>query len=219
MGELFNSPHEWMPLVTDRLIDFIRIHISQMGGLTPARKIAALCEFFGVRTAWHGPGDVSPVGHAANVALDLRACNFGIQEGGSFPERTREVFPGCPEPKTATCWPNETPGWASTSTRSWRRSSRSPTIRRIRLLVGHDAPEGRHGDQTLRPPADRRNSRRRRFFSAMEHEGTRRARLQGRQRALVLRERQTVDGDSFHPADARHRRSTASMSGVTSVRP
>ena len=70
------------PLITERLIDFIRIHISQIGGLTPARKMAALCEYFGVRTAWHGPGDVSPVGHAANLHLDLASYNFGIQEGG-----------------------------------------------------------------------------------------------------------------------------------------
>ena len=50
MGELFNSPHEWIPLVSGRLIDFIRVHISQVGGLTMARKMAAMCEFFGVRT-------------------------------------------------------------------------------------------------------------------------------------------------------------------------
>ena len=41
MGELFNSPHEWTPLITERLIDYIRIHVSQAGGLTPCRKIAA----------------------------------------------------------------------------------------------------------------------------------------------------------------------------------
>ena len=60
MGELFNSPHEWTPLISERLIDYIRIHVSQAGGLTPCRKVAALGEIFGVRTAWHGPGDVSP---------------------------------------------------------------------------------------------------------------------------------------------------------------
>ncbi len=47
--------------------------------------MAALAEFFGVRTAWHGPGDVSPVGHAAGMALELSTHNFGIHEGGTFP--------------------------------------------------------------------------------------------------------------------------------------
>jgi len=97
MGELFVNVNEYLPLIRDRLIDFIRVHISDIGGITPARKLAALCEYFGVRTAWHGPGDVSPVGHAANVHLDLAVYNFGIQERTVFPERTQEVFPGCHE--------------------------------------------------------------------------------------------------------------------------
>ena len=42
MGELFNSPHEWVPLIKDRLIDFLRVHLTQAGGFTPTRKLAAL---------------------------------------------------------------------------------------------------------------------------------------------------------------------------------
>jgi mannonate dehydratase len=63
-----------------------------------------------VRTAWHGPGDVSPVGHAANLHLDLVVPNFGIQEGYLFPERTREVFPGTPEIRDGMLWANDRPG-------------------------------------------------------------------------------------------------------------
>jgi mannonate dehydratase len=111
MGELFNSPHEFIGLVTERLVDYMRVHISQIGGLTPARKLAALCEWFGVRTAWHGPGDVSPVGHLANIALDVSSYNFGIQEGQVFSEQAQEVFPGCPRLENGYFWPNEAPGW------------------------------------------------------------------------------------------------------------
>ncbi len=110
MGELFNTQHEYVPLIANRLIDFIRIHISQIGGLSVARKVAALCEFFGVKTAWHGPGDVSPVGHAAGLALELATYNFGIHEGYVFPPETREVFPGCPEIRNGYLYANEAPG-------------------------------------------------------------------------------------------------------------
>jgi mannonate dehydratase len=110
MGELFNNPNEWLSLVSERLIDFIRIHISQVGGLTMARKVAALCEFFAVRTAWHGPGDVSPVGHAANVHLDLAVPNFGIQEARIFTQAEQDVFPGCPQLKDGYYWTNDKPG-------------------------------------------------------------------------------------------------------------
>jgi mannonate dehydratase len=111
MGELFNSPHEWTPLVGERLIDYIRMHVSQGGGLTPMRKAAAFAEIYGVRTAWHGPGDVSPVGHAANVTLDLVCYNFGVQEYSAFNARTQEVFQGCPVMKNGYLYANEAPGW------------------------------------------------------------------------------------------------------------
>ncbi len=111
MGELFNSPHEWTPLIAERLIDYIRIHVSQAGGLTPCRKIAALGEIYNVRTAWHGPGDVSPIGHCANVALDIACYNFGVQEYSAFNERSQEVFKGCPVMKNGYLYPNEAPGW------------------------------------------------------------------------------------------------------------
>jgi len=71
MGELFNNPREWRLLIEERLIDFLRMHVSQMGGITAARNAAIHAQIYGIRTAWHGPGDTSPVGHAANLHLDL----------------------------------------------------------------------------------------------------------------------------------------------------
>ncbi len=111
MGELFNNPHEWNSLIRASVIDFIRLHVSQAGGLTPCLKIAALAEAFQVRTAWHGPGDVSPVGHCANVTLDLVCYNFGIQEWTSPNEALQEVFSGYPVVKDGYAYANEKPGW------------------------------------------------------------------------------------------------------------
>jgi mannonate dehydratase len=110
MGELYNSPHEIVPMIKDRLIDFLRMHMSQIGGITPAKKFSAMGELFNVRTAWHGPGDTSPVGHAANLMLDLNNYNFGIQEAAIFGNNTKDVFPGCPEIRDGMMWSNGLPG-------------------------------------------------------------------------------------------------------------
>jgi mannonate dehydratase len=108
---LINSPHEWNSVIKERVIDYLRIHVTQAGGLTPVRKIAAMAEAFQVKTAWHGPGDVSPIGHCANVTLDLVCFNFGIQEW-TFPnERIQEVFEGYPVVKDGYVYANEKPGW------------------------------------------------------------------------------------------------------------
>ncbi|MEZ4861052.1 MAG: enolase C-terminal domain-like protein [Caldilineaceae bacterium] len=110
MGELFNNPQEWQYLVENRLIDFIRMHVSQMGGITPARAVALFANMYAVRTAWHGPGDTSPVGHAANLHLDLWAPNFGIQEWCRFSDVFYEIFPGLPEVRNGYMYPNDQPG-------------------------------------------------------------------------------------------------------------
>jgi mannonate dehydratase len=110
MGELFNHPREIVPLVSGRLIDFIRVHISQIGGITPALKLAHLCEAFGVRTAWHLPGDVSPVGAAASVHLDVAVHNFGIQEWATRGEAEKRIFPGLPEVRKGMIYPTDRPG-------------------------------------------------------------------------------------------------------------
>jgi mannonate dehydratase len=110
MGELFNNLNEFKLPMVNQYFDFIRIHVSQIGGISPAMKIARLGELFNIRTAWHGPGDVSPVGHAANCHMDLALWNFGIQESVNFSEKMQSVFSGCPTMDKGYMSVNEVPG-------------------------------------------------------------------------------------------------------------
>lgn len=110
MGELFNNINEFKEPMVNQWFDYIRIHVSQIGGITPAMKVARLGEWFNVRTAWHGPGDVSPVGHAAHAHIDLAVWNFGIQEAVTFSDKMKEVFTGCPTMNKGYMSVNEVPG-------------------------------------------------------------------------------------------------------------
>jgi mannonate dehydratase len=112
MGELFSHPVEWTGLISERQIDFIRVGFNHVGGITPGLKIAHLAEAFGVRTAWHGPGNIDPINHAAQGHVDLTIPNFGIQEDVDlgWDKVIQEVFPGCPQMKKGYMHLNEAPG-------------------------------------------------------------------------------------------------------------
>ena len=110
MGELFHSKYECLTLFSEQLIDFIRCDIGHIGGITEARKIAALAEPYQIQTAWHGPGDIAPATHSANVHIDVSIPNFGVQEMVFFSDQVKEVLPGAPEYRDGYLWPNESPG-------------------------------------------------------------------------------------------------------------
>jgi mannonate dehydratase len=122
-GELFNNPSEWKFPITERLIDFIRVHLSQIGGITAGRKLQIFAEQFGLRTVWHGPDDMSPLAHAANIHIDLASRNFGVQEWSDTEPPNfviqelkgprgalLDVFPSLPEFRNGYVYANEKPG-------------------------------------------------------------------------------------------------------------
>jgi mannonate dehydratase len=111
VGEQLSSLTDAARLVQSGGVDLLRVHVSTVGGLSACRKLVALCELSGVRTAWHGPGDVSPIGVAANIALDVTTSAFGIQEAHLYAETTRAVFPGTPMPREGYLYPSPSPGW------------------------------------------------------------------------------------------------------------
>ncbi len=110
MGELFVNPHEWLPLITERLIDYIRVRVSKVGGITQTQKIAHLAEWFGVHTAFQEGGDNDPVNQAAAMHLDMACRNFGIQEENHFPPEELDAFPGTARLEGGYLYPNDRPG-------------------------------------------------------------------------------------------------------------
>jgi mannonate dehydratase len=110
MGELFTSPREYVPLIAERAIDFVRCRVSQTGGITAAKKIAALCESFGVRTAWQEGGDNDPVNQIAAYHVDLTIPSFGIQEENHFPAEVHDLLPGTLSLRGGYLYGNGQPG-------------------------------------------------------------------------------------------------------------
>ncbi|MCC6588086.1 MAG: hypothetical protein IT168_15440 [Bryobacterales bacterium] len=110
MGEIFTNPQEWVTCISERLIDFARCRVSTVGGITQARKIAILCEAFGVRTAWQEGGDNDPVNFTAACHVDLASSAFGIQEDNRWPDQVHEMFPGTPKIPDGYAYVNEAPG-------------------------------------------------------------------------------------------------------------
>jgi mannonate dehydratase len=93
VGEVFNTVWDAHILITEQLIDYLRMSIVHGGGLSHMKKIASMAEFYNVRMGCHGPTDVSPVTMAAALHFNLSINNFGIQEYMRHTPETDAVFP------------------------------------------------------------------------------------------------------------------------------
>jgi mannonate dehydratase len=111
VGEQIGSVTDAARLIRDGGVDLLRLHTSAVGGLTPTRKLVAMAELTGVRTAFHSPGDITPVGVAANLAVDVSTPAFGYQESHEYNDATHEVFPGTPVVADGHLYPSDEPGW------------------------------------------------------------------------------------------------------------
>jgi mannonate dehydratase len=92
IGEVFNTVFDYQSLIREQLIDFVRSAITHTGGITAMRKLLDYAAQYQIRSGMHGPTDISPVGMAAALHLDLAIHNFGIQEYMRHAPQTLEVF-------------------------------------------------------------------------------------------------------------------------------
>jgi galactonate dehydratase len=79
-GERLLNIQEFAMLFTRDATRYARVSVCAVGGLTPAKKIAALAEAFGVMVVPHNPGNLSPISTAACIQLCAAIPNLAIME-------------------------------------------------------------------------------------------------------------------------------------------
>jgi len=92
IGEVFNSVFDYQTLITEQLIDYVRSAVTHTGGISALKKIMDFAAVYQIKSGFHGPTDISPVGQAAALHLDIAIHNFGIQEYMKHSADTLEVF-------------------------------------------------------------------------------------------------------------------------------
>ena len=110
IGEVFSTIWECQQLISEQLIDFIRMSVVHSGGITHLRRVLHLAELYKVRSGCHGATDLSPVTMGAALHFDSWAPNFGIQEYMRHTEETDAVFPHAYRFEDGLLFPGDAPG-------------------------------------------------------------------------------------------------------------
>ncbi|MGH2618817.1 MAG: mandelate racemase/muconate lactonizing enzyme family protein [Thermomicrobiales bacterium] len=88
IGEEFSSKWAFAPFIEDGLLNYARIDVSNVGGLTEAKKVAGWCEAHYIDVMPHNP--LGPVTTAATIHLAAALPNFAQLE---YQHRLAEAYP------------------------------------------------------------------------------------------------------------------------------
>ncbi|MGE0606120.1 MAG: enolase C-terminal domain-like protein [Pirellulales bacterium] len=92
MGEQWATKWEFREAIEKEWIDYCRVDLCIVGGITEALKLAGWCETHYIPLAPHNP--LGPVSTAACLHLDLATSNFAVQECARVPGTVLpELFP------------------------------------------------------------------------------------------------------------------------------
>lgn len=96
IGEEFSSKWEFLPYLEQGILNFARIDVSNVGGLSEAKKIAGWCEAHYIDVMPHNP--LGPICTAASIHLGAAINNFAQLEyrheiASAIPRDLFPVFP------------------------------------------------------------------------------------------------------------------------------
>src|SRR5207244_9466507 len=91
LGERILTKEQAAFVLANNLTDYLQIDITNIGGVTVARKVAAMAEAYGGEMAF--PNAFGPIQNAVTLQLDARLPNFLIQESfyDCFPSWNRQL--------------------------------------------------------------------------------------------------------------------------------
>jgi L-alanine-DL-glutamate epimerase-like enolase superfamily enzyme len=91
LGERILTKEQAAFVLANNLTDYLQIDVTNIGGVTVARKVAAMAEAYGVEIAFHNA--FGPVQNAVTIQLDAALPNFLIQESfyDCFPAWKRQL--------------------------------------------------------------------------------------------------------------------------------
>ncbi len=91
LGERILTKEQATYVLSKNLTDYLQIDITNIGGVTIARKVAAIAEAYGVEMAFHNA--FGPIQNAATIQVDAALPNFLIQESfyDFFPSWKRQL--------------------------------------------------------------------------------------------------------------------------------
>ena len=108
-GEQWATRWPFREVIEDETIDYARIDLCIVGGLTEAAKITHWAETHYIDIVPHNP--LGPVSAAACVTLDMASTNVGVQEMPRKPGTyATDLFPVQIQWKDGYAWANDAPG-------------------------------------------------------------------------------------------------------------
>jgi mannonate dehydratase len=110
VGEIFNTVWDANKLISEQLIDYLRMAVIHGGGITPMMKTAAFADMYHVQMGCHGATDLSPVTMGAALHFNIAINNFGLLEYMRHTKETDEVFPHAYTFSDGMLHPGDKPG-------------------------------------------------------------------------------------------------------------